>query len=238
MSGLIDLHCHILPGVDDGPETIEASVDLVNGLRRLGFKRIIATPHVRPPRWEQDMSHLITVRDRLVEAVGEGCPTIDIAAENFFDDTAWTRYQREELICYPGGKAVLVELSGGDDDVPLNLDKKLFEMSVKGLKPVLAHPERQDALSTDLRAYEKLVHSGTLPVISVSSLAGFFGSLLRRRAEALIKLNLPLAVATDAHSAEELKVIERGLKRLNKLVGEGGITEMLISTPMSVLGDE
>lgn len=238
MSGLIDLHSHVLPGVDDGPETLEASVELVNGLTRLGFRRIIATPHVRPPLWEQDIPHLTAVRDRLVDAVGEGCPQIDIAAENFFDDTAWSRYQADELICYPGGNAVLIELAGGVDDVPLNLDVKLFEMSVKGLKPILAHPERQDALSKDNRTLEKLAQSGTLPLISVSSLAGFFGNLLRRRAEALIKSDIPLAVASDAHSPTELKVIEKGLKRLKKLVGEDRFTELLISTPKSVLGDD
>ena len=237
MQGLIDIHCHVLPGVDDGPETLEAAVALVRGLRDLGFERLVATPHVRPPRWDQDLERLGPIRDELVDAVGEGCPRIDIAAENFFDDVVWRRFKSGELIRYPGGEAALVEIGSGVEDVPVGFDRRLFEMSVNGVRPVLAHPERQLALANDREALERLFRGGTVPVISITSLAGFFGGPLKRRAESILRWAHPIAAATDAHSAEELSVAARGIKRLRKLRGDEGVEELMSTTPRSILGE-
>jgi protein-tyrosine phosphatase len=102
MVEMVDLHCHVIPGVDDGPQTLPEAVALVIGLRDLGFVRLVATPHVRPPRWDQDLANLRRLRDELVDAVGDGCPRIDIAAEHYFDDAVWQRFLSGVLLRYPG----------------------------------------------------------------------------------------------------------------------------------------
>jgi protein-tyrosine phosphatase len=236
MTGLVDLHCHVIPGVDDGPRSLADAVALVKGLRELGFVRLVATPHVRLPRWDQDLATLRALRDQVADAVGDGCPRIDIAAEHYFDDEVWQRFLSGELLVYPGGKAVLIELP--NDDVPLGWDRRFFELSVKGPRPVLAHPERIEAPSVTIEALERLAGSGATLVVSLSSLAGWFTSPLRRRAEAIIKRVGAVAAASDAHSVAEMPTLRRGLARLRKLVGDEGVARMLSTTPSSLLGDD
>jgi protein-tyrosine phosphatase len=235
MVEMVDLHCHVIPGVDDGPQTLPEAVALVIGLRDLGFVRLVATPHVRPPRWDQDLANLRRLRDELVDAVGDGCPRIDIAAEHYFDDAVWQRFLSGDLLRYPGEKAVLVELP--TEDLPLGFDRRFFEMSVKGARPVLAHPERIEAPTADIAMHERLAQGGATLVISLSSLAGWFTSPLRRRAEAIVRRVRPVAAATDAHSAAELPTVRRGIARLRKIVGDEGVERMLATTPRSLLGE-
>jgi protein-tyrosine phosphatase len=236
MAGMVDLHCHVIPGVDDGPRTLADAVALVTGLRELGFVRLVATPHVRLPRWDQDMATLRVLRDQLVDAVGDDCPRIDLAAEHYFDDEVWQRFTTGELFRYPGEKAVLIELP--TDEVPLGWDRRFFEMAVKGARPVLAHPERIEAPSVTIDALERLASSGATLVISLSSLSGWFGSPLRRKAEAIIKRIDAVAAASDAHSVAEMPTLRRGLARLRKLVGGEGVARMLSTTPIALLGDD
>lgn len=235
MTGMVDLHCHVIPGVDDGPRTLADAVALVTGLRELGFERLVATPHVRPPRWDQDMATLRARRDEVVDAVGDRCPRIDIAAEHYFDDEIWQRFLAGELFRYPGERAVLIELP--TDDVPLGWDRRFFEMAVKGPRPVLAHPERIEAPSVTIEALERLAASGATLVVSLSSLAGWLVSPLRRNAEAIIKRIPAVAAASDAHSVAEVPVLRRGLARLEKLVGAEGVERMLSATPRSLFGE-
>jgi protein-tyrosine phosphatase len=237
MSRFIDLHVHILPGVDDGPRADAQSLTLIRGLSDLGFGRLIATPHVRPPMWDQNLEHLEALRDNLLRQLGDDAPRIDVAAENFFDDQVWKRFEEKRMIFYPGGRAALVEFGSAIDAVPLGFDQRFFEMSVRGVKPVLAHPERQLRLSADIELLERLVNSGVLLLLSLSSLGRSFGRLVRRRAEAIIRSGLPLMAATDAHSAKEIKIIEKGIKRLRKLVGDEELERMLIERPASILSE-
>jgi protein-tyrosine phosphatase len=236
MVGMIDLHCHVFPGVDDGPQTMSEAVELVTGLRELGFSRLVATPHVHLPRWDQDMARLTVLRDELVDAVGDSCPRIDIAAEHYFDDAVWHRFQMGNLFRYPGGKAVLVELP--TEDLPLGFDRRFFEMSVKGARPVLAHPERIESPSVDVATLERIAKGGATLVVSLSSFAGWFPSSLRHRAEAVVKRIKVVAAASDAHSVAELPTLRKGLARLRKLVGDEGIERLLTETPRSLLGED
>lgn len=237
MRGLIDIHCHIIPGVDDGVQTLDDAVALVRGLHQLGFDRLVATPHVHPPRWDQDHQRLLELRDEVAAAVGPNGPSLEVAAENYFDDIIWQRYNDGELLTYPGGHAALVEFGSDYDAVPVNYDKSLFEMNVHGIRPVLAHPERQDRLAEDVGALEKLTASGTVLLLSVPSFARgkILGGIRSRRAHELLQSGLATAAATDAHDASELPLVEKGLRRLEKLVGQEGLRRLLIDTPTSLL---
>jgi protein-tyrosine phosphatase len=235
MEGWVDVHCHILPGVDDGPPSEDASAQLVQGLCQLGFGAFVATPHVRVPRWNPSIADIQAARQRLLPLLPPEL-TIEVAAENFFDDSAWRRFEAGELITYPGGRAVLVEFAADLNGIPFGVENRFFDLEVAGLRPVLAHPERQAKLMKDRASLERVVgQDRTLLLVSLTSLGKRDGGTVRRAATRLITSEFPVAVASDAHRVEDLRYVERGLKRLRKLVGDEGMTEMLINTPQTLL---
>lgn len=235
MDGLIDVHCHILPGIDDGPKTLEQSADIIKGLREIGFLNFIATPHVRPPRWDQDKKHLEELKDSVLERVGDNDIRIYTAAENFFDDQVWQRLEDGTLLKYPNGTSALFEFSTTVNELPFGFERKFFNMIVGRTTPVLAHPERSPKLCGDMTLVERLVNGGTILCPSLISLGGRDGWGIRRNIVQLIRKDFVQMVATDIHDVRDLPYVRKGIKRLRKLVGDEGLEEMLVTSPRSLI---
>ncbi len=235
MRGLVDLHNHLIPGVDDGAADLDDSIALARALHSLGFDHVVTTPHVQPPRWDQDEDDLARRLAPVVEALGDDGPSLEFAAENLLDDVTWRRFEQGKMICYPGGKAALVEFSA-TRSLPTGFDQKLFEMSVSGVTPVLAHPERYGEVCDDLAVAERLVNSGVILLVSLSSFSrNRFLDKHAKRAEALVTRGLATAAATDIHSIAEIPLIAKGMKRLGKLLGHDGLELLLSHTPRRLI---
>src|SRR4051812_12417840 len=111
MHGYLDLHCHPIPGIDDGAKSAEDGAALLAGLKQLGFDQIVATPHVRSGIWDNRPDTIAPARRELDRAIadlahaGVALPTLDVAAEHLFDDVTWELFLRKEALLYPGGRA-------------------------------------------------------------------------------------------------------------------------------------
>ncbi len=195
---MIDLHCHVLPGIDDGPETIEGSLALGRASGEAGVRTIVATPHVnrRYPNDAATIARLVgelNERLRAREIAVEVLPGAEIALTSAVDMAP------EQLadLGLGGGSWLLVEPPF--TPAAAGIDAVVFDIVRRGHRVVLAHPERCPAFHRDRAVLESLVRAGVLTSITAGSLVGGFGGDVRRFALGLVHDGLVHNVASDAH---------------------------------------
>lgn len=199
---MIDLHCHVIPGVDDGPATIEESLVLCRAAVAAGTTRIVATPHVNwsYPSLDADAVHagVAAVNDALQDASIE--LEVEIGAE-----IALSRV--EDL---PDGEIALLRLGEGpysliecphQGGAPAAIRELLLRFAGRGHSVLLAHPERCPVFQSDPRLLPALTQTGMLCCITARALTGDFGSRARGYAWELMAAGLVHAIASDAHDA-------------------------------------
>lgn len=199
---MIDLHSHVLPGLDDGAADIEASVAMARAAREDGISVLAATPHVRDDfrTTPEQMEHALA---RVREAVRAAGVEIEIlpGAEIALDELA--RLGLDELRRFGlGGNPELVLLEFPYYGVRLDLAQRLFELRTNGFTPVLAHPERNPVVWKHVGVVADLVAAGALVQVTAASLDGRLGRRSRAAALALIGQGLAHMVASDAHAPE------------------------------------
>jgi len=234
-AGRCDLHCHYLPGVDDGVRSAEEGRALCQGLRALGYTTVIATPHMRPGMFDNDKARLTAAFEAFSgeQAEQSDMPELGLSAEHFFDDVFLARLPRGEALPYPGGHAALVEFA--PERFPLGLAEQLFRMQVRGVRPVIAHPERYMPVWKDAEVLLQLVSRGALALLDVMALVGKYGRRPQRVAEQLLGDAAYFAACTDSHSPDDLPLVERGVRRLAQLVGQDEAELLLAEHPRQIL---
>jgi len=199
----VDVHCHVLPGVDDGAPDLETSLTMLRAAAEAGTSAMIATPHQHPTRYPNQpgplraaFQLLTSARDERV-AAGEQLPELHLGAEVHLDDGLVERLEAGELLTLAGGRHVLLELP---DVFPTRaVEQLLYELQVAGFSPVLAHPERVGQLARDPRLVERFVRLGALTQVTAHSVSGRFGPECRALTQRLLEARLVHLVASDAH---------------------------------------
>jgi protein-tyrosine phosphatase len=232
---MIDLHCHVLPGIDDGPPTLEESVALVRAAAATGTRTIVATPHVSwdYPNDAATIARLVdTVNERLAQEQIE--VTIRPGAELAFTRIADIPEAELGALGLGGGRWLLVEPPFTPSVV--GLENVIAGLRARGFEVVLAHPERCPAFHRDVDALVRLTASGVACSITAGSLVGRFGREVRRFSLSLVEAGLVHNVASDAHDALRRPP---GLAEELEQAGLGGLrawaTEMV---PQAILAGE
>jgi tyrosine-protein phosphatase YwqE len=213
LSGLhIDLHSHLIPGIDDGAKTIEDSIALIRGLRGLGFKKIITSPHIMSGGYNNTPEIILKGRDIVREAIKENNIDVefDAWAEYYLDETIMPKIENKELLTM-GDKYVLVELSYLIKSH--NATQYFYSMITNGYKVVLAHPERYPYYHGEaFGEYYNLKDQGVFFQLNIASLTGTYGQSAKVTAERMIDENMIDFVATDLHNERHLNYIREAVK--------------------------
>lgn len=202
-----DVHCHVIPGVDDGSPDVETSVELVERMASWGITRIIATPHMTQDTFENTPEILDPALDELKSAVAKVLPEMEISrtAEHRIDDFFLSQLEKGLILPYPDNY-ILVENSFMLE--PWNLEKLLFDLKIKGYKPIMAHPERFRYYHSDRARYEHLHNAGNLFQINLLSLAGHYGKTTKQVAEWMVDKGYVDFIGTDLHHHLHADTIE------------------------------
>jgi protein-tyrosine phosphatase len=235
VSGFVDLHCHWIPGIDDGaPDDVE-SLAILRGLRALGFERVIATPHMRPGLFDNDRAALLAAFAAIDARLEHehGLPARGLGSEHFFDEIVLERLLAGQGVPYPGEHAVLVEFR--TSAFPPGLEQRLAQISRLGLTPVIAHPERYQPLWQDPERLEPLLDAGAVALLDVAALAGKYGARPERSARELLERGLYHAACSDAHRAADLPAVERGMAVLGAQYGAAELEALLGAGPREIL---
>jgi protein-tyrosine phosphatase len=204
----VDIHSHLLPGIDDGAKDLNASIALIEKMSSYGIKSFITTPHilgdVYPNTPEIIKSKLQTVKNELLKRDITDI-SIDAAAEYMMDEQFSEMIEKDEKLLTLKDNHVLVEMSYFSP--PINLYEVLFKLQLKGYKPVLAHPERYNFYHTDFKSYYKLKQAGCLFQLNLLSLTEHYGKDVRKISKTLLKENLYDFVGTDTHHQRHLEML-------------------------------
>jgi protein-tyrosine phosphatase len=240
MRGYIDLHCHPIPGIDDGAKGAADGAALLAALYGIGFDRVVATPHIRSGVWDNRRETIAPALAALeselagYRARGVGLPALDVAAEHMFDDVTWELFARGEAMPYPGGRAALVELPY--ETVPVRIELRFWRLAKTGITPVLAHPERCTPLQGSSDRLEEIIGAGARPLLDVMSLVGAYGRRVQTTAERMLDAGLYFAACSDAHKASDAETVAAALGLLQRSVGDDGVRRLLIEGPRELLG--
>lgn len=206
----VDMHSHLIPGIDDGAPDLDTALNLIKELQELGYKKIITTPHVMadlyPNTSETILSGLEKVRAAITEAGIE--IEIDAAAEYLLDEGFEAKLNEDDLLTLPGNR-VLVEMSFVNP-AP-NLESLLFELQMKGYRPIMAHPERYQYYHNDFGKFERLIDRGCELQVNLLSLTGYYGAPIRKVAQNLLKANMVSFIGTDLHNEKHLEYMKQNL---------------------------
>jgi protein-tyrosine phosphatase len=208
----IDLHSHLIPGIDDGAKTMEDSLGLIRGLRELGFKKIITSPHIMSGGYNNTPEIILSGRDKVREALKANNIDVefDAWAEYYLDETIMPKIEKKELLTM-GDKYVLVELSYLIKSH--NATSYFYSMITNGYKVVLAHPERYPYYHGQaFDEYYSIKDQGVFFQLNIASLTGTYGQSARQTAERMIDENMIDFVATDLHNERHLNYIRESVK--------------------------
>ena len=205
-----DMHAHWLPGIDDGAESLDDSLNMIREMAALGYRRLVATPHVMTDLYDNTPE---TIRGALEEvraaAEAEGLDIqLDAAAEYLLDEGFPERLRADRLLTLPGNH-LLVEFSFVSP--PANRDSLFFDLQTKGYRPVLAHPERYRYFHNRFADYRGLAERGIRLQVNLLSLTGYYGKDVKQVAEQLLAEGLVSLVGTDAHHTRHLASIREML---------------------------
>jgi protein-tyrosine phosphatase len=247
---MIDIHCHILPGIDDGAKNMEQSLAMAQMALEYGVDAIVCTPHV----YERPENKL--TRERIWKAVEELRESlkengikmkIHIGGEYYLDQPFPLLLQKHHPLAYINDtNYVMVEFPMLNLPPYLEfstLDSELEDPELKKLLPflriILAHPERNAEIARNLPQADRLKDMGIIFQVNMGSLAGFYGRLIRKTAERLLKKGMVDLIATDAHSENMMKkIFEAAKKRIIKLTGERGWRLLCEDNPQRVIQGE
>jgi len=193
-----DIHCHILPGIDDGSPNAERSVELIERMQQWGIQRIFASPHVTQGSFCNTPETIAAARVCLQQALDERDNKLVLgnSAEYRLDDLFAEHREKGILLTLPGNR-LLVENSFVQE--PLSFDNLLFSLQVDGFRPILVHPERYYYYYSTPERYRAIHNAGVEFQINLLSLSGYYGKDERRIAEKLIDMGLVDYIGTDLH---------------------------------------
>jgi protein-tyrosine phosphatase len=232
--GFVDLHSHVLFGLDDGSPDLATSVQMVAGLAAIGFEDICATPHQLAARFLPDLGDIARTFDTLREATA-GKARLRLAAENMWDDVFFERSQRDAIPSYDDGPAFLFELH--PQVMPVGLTDHLFRLQMAGKLPVMAHPERYEALWDDAGLVDKLRGMCAF-VVDLGAVAGYHGKKQGKAARRYVEEGIAHAVASDSHTREDVARAAEAIAWIKKRVGPDAVTRLLDDGPRAILAGE
>ena len=201
-NGFVDIHSHILPGIDDGAKNIEESVDLVLKMKELGFSKIIGTPHSYPGLYNNTTDSIKKAFEKINNKHIKNI-NLEYASEYMIDKSLIEKAKNKSLLCLKE-KFVLVEMSFISK--PIGLYEIIYEIKINGYTPILAHPERY--LFLKLRDYYKLKKVGCLFQANLLSVTNYYGVDIQKKLDALIRNQLIDFVGSDIHHLRHIMAFE------------------------------
>lgn len=203
-----DIHSHLVPGIDDGSPSVERSVELVERMMGWGLEKLIVTPHVTQDTFENTPEIISGAYSELQEGLHQAGIEVDMDySAEYRVDEMFVEQLEAGIVRRLHGNFLLVENSYIQE--AYNLDQILFQISMKGFRPILAHPERYIYYYDKRHRYDELHGNGILFQVNLLSLAGYYGKEPKKIAEMLIEKDYVDFVGTDLHRRAHAEIIEK-----------------------------
>lgn len=234
---MLDLHLHLLPGVDDGAASLAVTEAMIRRAKQIGYETLVTTPHLVEPLSAGYRSRVEEAFRQVDELATRFQTKALLGYEIVLVPDLPDRLSGGEPITLAGTRAVLVELPF--IGWPHHADATLFALQTAGYRAILAHPERCEAMQDDPERGLRLAERGVILQVTIGSLTGLFGKRPQQVAEMWLRAGAVGLVATDAHSAgRRLDLAPKGLARLERLVGRPERRRLTVEMPAALLRDD
>ncbi len=203
----IDIHSHLLPGIDDGAKTFQDTLRLTKALQAIGVSEFITTPHIIQHVWDNTGDEIQSKKAETILQLekNEIIVPFRAAAEYLMDDQFVRLFEAGQLLTLKDNY-VLVEMSY--INAPIQLYSILFDLQVAGYIPVLAHPERYLFYQNNFNEYAKLKKAGCLFQLNLLSIVGYYGAGITKTAEQLLQKGMYTYVGSDVHHNNHIKAFD------------------------------
>lgn len=226
---VVDMHSHLIPGIDDGSPNMETSISLVKEMQALGYKKLITTPHIGSDIYKNTTEIIQQGLSMLQQRLREEKIDMEIVAtaEYLVDDGFETLMNENKLQTF-SKNFLLIELPYFH--LPPNLYELTFELQIKGYKIILAHPERYLYWYNDFKKYQELKDRGIYFQLNMISLAGHYSSEVKKMAEKLIDADMIDFLGSDLHNMYYLDVLKKTRYEiyLEKVMNSGKIQNQIL----------
>jgi len=236
---MIDLHAHILPGIDDGAANMEEALAMVSMGWEAGIHTICATPHLMEVPSKEILDRFTNSFLALKERVSahESSINLVLGSEVYFQP------RMEKVLAFPRltlngtGKYLLLEFPM--QGIPAGAEKIVFDLVMRGVIPIVAHPERNFSVLRNEAILQPIVRMGALIQVNASSLEGQFGKQVKKTALSLLRKGLVQIIGSDAHNAADRSVALRGAVQIAAQTVGQDIAQLLVTdNPEKILAGE
>ena len=197
---MIDIHTHVLPFIDDGSESVEKSIEMLQNAKRIGVTDVFVTPHYRTGEYEYDKQTVVEKYNQFLQKLEgvEGLPNVHLGQESFCDEGIYERIEKNNIVCLGDSKAVLLEFNYKEDT---DIADYVYNFSVLGYYPIIAHIERYRYI--DRYMIIAIKQNGGLIQVNASAVLGRMGKHVQHFVLKLIKEGLVDFISSDLHSSTE-----------------------------------
>tara|TARA_B100001063_G_C16681890_1_gene512218 strand:+ start:73 stop:801 length:729 start_codon:yes stop_codon:yes gene_type:complete len=199
--GFVDIHSHILPGIDDGAKNVEESIKLISEMQKLGFSKIIGTPHTYPSLYDNTNETIIDSFNKLRDKIPKGIELL-YSSEYMSDISILNKIKNNEILTI-SDKFILIET--GFNSMPNNLFEMMFEIRLHEYTPIIAHPERYFYLHDNLKIAKRLKIAGCLFQINLLSSVGYYGNRVSKFCDKLLVEDMVDFVGSDIHNLNHIQ---------------------------------
>ena len=236
---MVDIHCHILPQMDDGAKNLESSISMAKQAISDGINTIVATPHSQDGLFFPTCKDVVKELNLLNEKINDNNLSIKLISgmEVHLCHNLYSKIQSNTVLTINNSKYLLLELPG--QYIPPFFDEEIFQLKINGITPILAHPERNLTILKDWTVLYDIVEKGVLIQITSASITGKFGHEIFKCAKNIIKHRLAHIIASDAHSPDSRPpVLSESLRITEKLLGSSKeAREMVDERPNKIINN-
>lgn len=232
---MIDLHTHILPGVDDGAKDMEQALDMARQAAAHGVKTVAATPHFLNVTWSEIKEKTAYFQ----QVVRENGIALDVVVgAEIYVDPELIDLPADEIPTYnDAGRYCLIEFPMLE--LPPYIDQVLFSLQVKGITPIIAHPERYQAVIRNPNLAAGWIEAGCLIQMNANSILGLFGEKVKQTSKIMLQHNMVHVLASDAHSTGRRGFyLDRCVEAAQRLVAPADIEKLVSTNPALVIAGE
>lgn len=208
---IVDIHSHLLPGIDDGAPTMDHTIGMLRKFEELGYQKLIMTPHIMSGVYD-NTSEIILNKLEEVRKVSQDLGLkliLEASAEYYFDETLFERLRNKDLLPFQGNH-ILFEFSFRNQ--PSQIEELVFQLKSAGYQPVLAHFERYVYFHSSVEVARSLRERGCFIQVNLNSFTGHYGPDVKNQAIRLLKAGLIDVLGSDCHRIQHLELLENSLK--------------------------
>jgi protein-tyrosine phosphatase len=223
----VDIHSHLLPGIDDGAKNIDDTLSLINQMQKIGFKNIITTPHIITNVWDNTKASIEAKFNETIFEITDktNINSFKFGAEYMMDSNFINKIENDKLLTIKENY-LLIEMSYLSP--PIQLYDIFFELQIEGYKPILAHPERYLFYHNKFSDYEKLKKSGCLFQLNLLSVVGYYGENVAEISSKLLEKGMIDFVGSDIHHQNHINSFFKKIKIKNQIALEKAISNNIL----------